>query len=51
MKDAIELFGITPRIDSYMVGRGCLAGILSHLERIEEIEPVFIDNIMKFRTI
>jgi len=51
MKDAIELFGITPRIDSYMVGRGCLAGILSHLERIEEIEPVFIDSIMKFRTI
>lgn len=48
MKDGIALFDITPRIDSYMVGRGCIAGIISHLERIDEVQPVLIDNIMKF---
>lgn len=48
MKDAIELFGITPRLDSYMVGRGCLSGIISHLERIDELNIIIDDGIMKF---
>jgi len=49
MKDALSLFGITPKLDSYMVGRGCISGIISHLERIDEIEILISDGIMKFK--
>lgn len=51
MKDAMKSFAITASITSYMIGKGCVSGVISHMERSGIIKTIISDGVLKFERV